>query len=134
MPAKPKALTEVQFLALLDKVLAKIMSDLNLRSAIQEEVAKEIRVINNLAAFTKFAEKGSVPDTAPETVAELQDQLAATFGGDAKVEVTSDEETWATSRWKSRCPTAPSAARSRCSRAGAGRTTASRPRRSCRSR
>ncbi len=92
MPAKPKALTEVQFLALLDKVLAKIMSDLNLRSAIQEEVAKEIRVINHLAAFTKFAEKGSVPDTAPATVAELQDQLAATFGGDAKVEVTADEE------------------------------------------
>ena len=92
MPAKPKALTEVQFLALLDKVLAKIMSDLNLRSAIQDEVAKEIRIINNLASFTKFAEQGSVPDTAPETVAELQDQLAATFGGDAKVEVTSDED------------------------------------------
>ena len=92
MPAKPKALTETQFLALLDKVLGKIMSDLNLRAAIQEEVAKEIRVINHLAAFTKFAEKGSVPDTAPETVAELQDQLAATFGGDAKVEVTSDED------------------------------------------
>ena len=92
MPTKSKALTETQFLALLDKVLGKIMSDLNLRAAIQDEVAKEIRVINNLAAFTKFAEKGSVPDTAPETVAELQDQLAATFGGDAKVEVTSDEE------------------------------------------
>lgn len=92
MPAKPKALSEVQFLALLDKVLAKIMSDLHLRSKIQDEVAKEIRIINHLASFTKFAEKESVPDTAPETVAALQDQLAATFGSDAKVEVTSGED------------------------------------------
>ncbi len=92
MPAKAKNLTETQFLALLDKVLAKIMSDLNLRAAIQDEVAKEIRVIRNLAEFTKFAEKGSVPDVGPETVAQLQEQLAAGFGGDAKVEVTPDEE------------------------------------------
>ena len=92
MPTKPKALTEVQFLALLDKVLGKIMSDLHLRSKIQDEVAKEIRVINKLASFTKFAEKGSVADTAPETVAELQEQLAATFGEDARVAVSADEE------------------------------------------
>ena len=92
MPAKSKALTETQFLALLDKVLGKIMSDLNLRAAIQDEVAKEIRVINNLAAFTKFAEKGSVSDATPETVAQLQDQIAAGFGGDATVAVVSDED------------------------------------------
>ncbi len=92
MPAKPKNLTEVQFLALLDKVLGKIMSDLNLRAAIQEEVAKEIRIINHLASFTKFAEKGSVPDTAPQTVAEFQDQIAAIFGDDAKVAVNPDED------------------------------------------
>ena len=92
MPAKSKALTEVQFLALLDKVLGKIMSDLNLRAAIQDEVAKEIRIINKLASFTQLAEKGSVPDTAPQTVAELQDQIAATFGDDAKVAVTADED------------------------------------------
>ena len=36
----------------------------------------------------QYSEKASVPDLKPETVAELQDQLAATFGGDAKVEVT----------------------------------------------
>ena len=88
MPTKPKALTEVQFLALLDKVLGKIMSDLNLRSAIQDEVAREIRIINKLASFTKFAEKDSVPDATPETVEELQNQLAAEFGDDATVAVT----------------------------------------------
>ena len=94
MPAKPKALTETQFLALLDKVLAKVMSDLIVRSKIQDEVAKELRLIKNLASFTKFAEEATVPDTAPATVAELQDQLAATFGEDAKVSVTpaDDEE------------------------------------------
>ena len=92
MPAKPKGLTEVQFLALLDKVLAKVMSDLTVRSKIQDEVAKELRLIKNLASFTKFAEEATVPDTAPATVAELQDQLAATFGEDASVSVTPADE------------------------------------------
>ena len=93
MPAKPKALTETQFLALLDKVLAKVMSDLTVRSKIQEEVAKEMRLVRNLASFTKYAEEATVPDTAPATVAELQDPRAATFGEDATVSVTpADEE------------------------------------------
>ena len=92
MPAKPKGLSEVQFLALLDKVLAKVMSDLTVRSKIQEEVAKEIRLIRNLASFTKFAEDATVPDAAPATVADLQDQIAATFGDDAKVSVTPADE------------------------------------------
>ena len=89
---KPKPLTEVQFLALLEKVLAKFVErDLKLRAAIQEEVSKEIRLHNHVASFTKFCEQGAVPDLKPETVAELQEQLAATFGSDASVSVTPDE-------------------------------------------
>lgn len=88
MPAKPKPLTEAQFLAFLDKVLAKVIPDHTLRSSIQDAVAKEIRVARDVAAFNQFCEKGSVPDIKAETVAELQDQLAATFGSDAKVEIT----------------------------------------------
>ena len=91
MPAKPKPLTEAQFLAFLDKVLSKVITDHTLRSSIQDAVAKEIRVARDVAAFNQFCEKGSVPDVKAETVAELQDQLAATFGSDAKVEITTPE-------------------------------------------
>ena len=89
---KPKPLTEAQFLAYLEKALSQVLPDLKLRSAIHEAVAKEIRLHNNVASFTKFAEKGSVPDLNPETVAELQEQIASTFGSDANVAVTPDEE------------------------------------------
>ncbi len=85
---KSKPLTEAQFLTFLDKILAKLIGDLKLRATIQEEVSKEIRLYNNVASFMKYSENASVPDLKPETVAELQDQLAATFGSDAKVEVT----------------------------------------------
>ncbi len=89
---KPKPLTEAQFLTFLDKALSQVLPDLKLRSVIQDAVAKEIKLHNNVAAFTKFAEKGSVPDVTPETVAELQEQIASTFGGDANVALTPDEE------------------------------------------
>ena len=89
---KPKPLTEAQFLAFLEKALSAVLPDMKLRVAVQEAVSKEIRMHNNVASFTKFAEKGSVPDATPETVAELREQIAGTFGGDAKVEVTPDEE------------------------------------------
>lgn len=89
---KPKPLTEAQFLTLLERVLSKLVArDMNLRAAIQDEVSKEIRLHNNVASFTKFCEQGAVPDLKPETVAELQEQLAATFGEAATVTVTPDE-------------------------------------------
>lgn len=88
---KPKPLTEAQFLAFLDKVLSKHLADLQLRAQVQDAVAKEIRLARDVAAFNQFCEKGSVPDFKAETVAELQDQLAATFGSDAKVEITPPE-------------------------------------------
>lgn len=89
---KPKPLTEAQFLTFLDKILGKLIDDLKLRASIQEEVSREIRLHNNVASFMKYSEKASVPDLKPETVAELQDQLAATFGSDARVEITAPEE------------------------------------------
>ena len=89
---KPKPITEAQFFALLEKALSKVIPDLNLRAAIHDEVTKEVRLHNHLATFTKFCEEGSVPDLKPETVAELQDQLTAGFGSDAKVELKPDAE------------------------------------------
>ncbi len=89
---KPKPLTEIQFLAFLEKALSAVLPDMKLRIAVQDAVSKEIRLHNNVASFTKFAEEGSVRDATPETVKELQEQIASTFGGDATVEVTPDEE------------------------------------------
>lgn len=88
---KPKPLTEAQFLTFLDQVLAKLLPDHQLRSSIQDAVAKEIRVARDVAAFNKFCEKGSVPDAKAETLAGLQEQLAATFGSDARVEIAVPE-------------------------------------------
>lgn len=89
---KPKPLTEAQFLALLEKVLSRMLPDLKLRSSIAGELSKEIRLHNELASFAKFCEKGSVPDLQPETVAELQNTLASNFGSDATVTVTPDPD------------------------------------------
>ena len=87
---KPKPLTEKQFLGLLEKVLARILPDLKLRSSISGELSKEIKLHNELTSFAKFCEKGSVPDLQPETVAELQNTLASNFGSEATVTVTPD--------------------------------------------
>ncbi len=87
---KPKPLTEVQFLAILEKVLSRLLPDPKLRTSITGELSKEIKLQNELSSFAKFCEKGSVPDLQPETVAELQNQLASNFGGDATVTVTPD--------------------------------------------
>ena len=89
---KSKPLTEAQFLAFLDKTLAKLIGDLKLRASIQEEVSKEIRLHNNVASFMKYSENASVPDLKPETLAELQDQLASTFGSDATVAITAPDD------------------------------------------
>ena len=89
---KPKPLTEAQFLAFLEKALRRVLPDLTLRAAVQEAVSKEIRLHNNVASFTRFAEESSVPDLKPETVAELQEQIASTFGSEATVAMKADEE------------------------------------------
>ena len=88
---KTKALTEAQFLNLLEKVLSKTVTDRSTANSVYEEVAREVRLINHLKSFEKFCEKGSVPDTAPETVSELQEQLAANFG-EENVTITPQED------------------------------------------
>src|SRR5215210_8064340 len=62
MPTKTKAMTDSQFLALLEKVLPKVAKDPHLCSTIYEEVAREMRLLNSLQSFEKFCEKGALPD------------------------------------------------------------------------
>ena len=77
---KTKAITEAQFLSLLEKALSATVNDPHLSSTIYEAVAREIRLINSLQSFEKFCEKGALPDLQPETVAGLQGELAGQFG------------------------------------------------------
>ena len=87
---KIKGMNETQFLSLLQKVLPKATKDPHLASAIYHEVAKEVRLLKSIESFEKFCETGALPDMEPETVAELQSDLAGKFG-EANVALTPDE-------------------------------------------
>lgn len=88
---KSKGITEAQFLALLEKVLPATVKDPHLAAAIHEAVTREIRMLNRLASFEKFCEKGGLPDLKPETVTTLVQELAADFG-DTNVAATPSEK------------------------------------------
>lgn len=77
---KPKGLSEAQFLALLQKVLPEALPSPDLANTVFERIAKELRLVKSVERFEKFCEQGSLPDLEPATVANLQNDLAATFG------------------------------------------------------
>ena len=87
---KIKGMNEAQFLSLLQKVLPKATKDPHLASAIYEEVAKEVRLLKSIESFEKFCEAGALPNIEPDTVADLQSELAGKFG-EANVAITPDE-------------------------------------------
>ena len=87
---KIKGMKEAQFLSLLKKVLPKTTKDPHLASAIYDEVAKEVRLLKSIESFEKFCETGALPDIAPETVANFQNDLTEKFG-EASVALTPDE-------------------------------------------
>ncbi|MHA3774603.1 hypothetical protein ACXR0O_24020 [Verrucomicrobiota bacterium sgz303538] len=88
---KTKGLKDTEFLTLLQRVLSNAMPDPHLASRIYDEVTKEIRLVNSLQSFEKFCEKEGLPNLEPQTVTELQTQLASNFGQE-NVSVTPDEE------------------------------------------
>ena len=88
---KSKKLEEARFLAVLQRVLPKAVTDPHLANAIYEQVLNEVRLFNSLDSFEKFCEKGSLPDSEPATVAEFQNQLAGNFGQE-NVIVTPQED------------------------------------------
>jgi hypothetical protein len=87
---KTKGMNEAQFLSLLQKVLPKATQDPHLASTIYNEVAKEVHLVKSLESFEKFCETGALPNAEPETVAELQSELAGKFG-EENVAITPDE-------------------------------------------
>lgn len=77
---KSKGLNEAQFLALLQKVLPEALPNPDLANTVFERIAKELRLVKSVERFEKFCAQGSLPDLEPATVANLQNDLAATFG------------------------------------------------------
>jgi hypothetical protein len=88
---KSKGINQTEFLALLQKVLPKATKDPHLASKIYEQVAQEVRLINSIESFEKFCEEGGLPNLEPQTVSELQQDLAGKFG-EGNVAITADEE------------------------------------------
>jgi hypothetical protein len=88
---KSKGMNDTQFLALLEKVLPKATSDVNLAAAIYESVAREVRLVKSIESFEKFCETGALPDLEPNTVAEFQNDLVEKFG-ETNVAIIPDEE------------------------------------------
>ena len=88
---KSTALSDAQFLELLQKVLPQATPDPRLAAAIYERVAQEVRLINNLRSLEKLCSDGALPNLEPETVEELKSRLATNFG-EANVVVTPSEK------------------------------------------
>lgn len=82
---------DARFLAMLQRVLPKTVTDPHQVNATYEEVSKEVRLARSLEAFEKFCEKGSIPDLEEQTVKEMHDQLAGNFG-EANVKTTPAED------------------------------------------
>ncbi len=88
---KSKPLNAAQILELLQKVLPKATSDTHLANVICQEMQKELQLMANVQSFEKFCEKGAIPDLEPQTVSELQTELAGKFG-EENVVMTPDEK------------------------------------------
>ena len=88
---KTKGINQTEFLSLLQKVLPKATKDPHLASKIYEQVAQEVRLINSIESFEKFCEEGGLPNLEPQTVSELQQDLAGKFG-EGNVAITAEGE------------------------------------------
>lgn len=88
---KDTGITEKEFLSLLQQVLPQATPDRALASAIYNAVAKRVQLRNHLASFEKFCSTGSLPDLAPQTVADFQGQLEANFGEASVVVAPTDD-------------------------------------------
>ncbi|MEI8234412.1 MAG: hypothetical protein WCH57_06960 [Verrucomicrobiota bacterium] len=88
---KSSKLDEARFLAVLQRILPKTISDPHLANSIYEQVLNEVRLFKSLDSFEKFCEKGSLPDAEPATVEEFKSQLVGNFG-EENVVVTPKED------------------------------------------
>lgn len=93
---KAKQTAEKQVLELLRRVLPKATDDAKLASRILDAVEQELRQKARATAFEKFCTKCPLPNLDPESIKEVQQDLAASFGeGDVTVKPNRKEGTLA---------------------------------------
>ncbi|MDB6015806.1 MAG: hypothetical protein JWR19_295 [Pedosphaera sp.] len=89
----PKAAkgNEAQLLELLKRVLPKATHDPELAGKIYAAIEHELKAKARVMAFEKFCSKVELPDLEPKTIADVKQQLAASFG-DGDVTVKADKK------------------------------------------
>lgn len=86
MKNKPNQSPEDKLLVLLQEVLPKATPDPRLAGKIYEAVETQLKARTRAAAFEKFCAKVALPDLEPKSIAEVKQQLAASFdNGDVTV-------------------------------------------------
>jgi hypothetical protein len=114
----PKASVEVQLLGLLKQVLPKATHDPKLAGKIYDAIEQELKLKARAVAFEKFCARVELPDLEPKSVADVQRQLAASFGdGDVTIKPRRKEQALAVevalqdgSQWSSEIKVKPLAA------------------------
>lgn len=95
-PVKPKKNDAVALLELLKSVLPKAALDPVLAEKIYAAVERELMQKSRALAFDKYCERMELPDLNAETLAEVQQQLAKSFGGgDVTIQPNPKEKTLA---------------------------------------
>ena len=90
---EPKKATEAQLLDLLKRVLPKVTHDAQLTGKIYDAIKLELKANARVVAFEKFCTVVELPDLEAKSVAEVKQQLAASFGdGDITIRPNQKEK------------------------------------------
>ncbi len=88
--------TDAELLDLLKRVLPKATHDPKLAGKIYQAIEGELKAKARVKAFEKFCAKVELPDLEAKSVAEVRQQLAASFGdGDVVIQPNRKEKTLA---------------------------------------
>ncbi|HEY1172685.1 MAG TPA: hypothetical protein VGH19_15050 [Verrucomicrobiae bacterium] len=94
MKKEPKKNAELQLLNLLKQILPKATDDAKLASKIYSAIESELKSKARVKAFDTFCEKVALPDLEAQSIAEVKEQLAASFGdGDVTIKPNKKEQT-----------------------------------------
>lgn len=89
---KPKKTPEVQLLELLKQILPKAAPDPDVAGRIYQAVEHELRAKARATAFEGFCARVALPDLEPPSLAEVKEQLEASFGdGEVTIEPSAEE-------------------------------------------
>ena len=93
---EPRKVPDLELLNLLKQVLPKATHDPKLASQIYKAIETELKAKARATAFEKFCAKVALPDLEPKSIAEVQTQLAASFGdGDVTIKPNRKDKTLA---------------------------------------